>query len=141
MKKKCLNNILNTIKMFIIGNKQLLQKLNRIRQKCVQHNFIYNSSILNGKNTQTQRNMAQTYRNIYIFFYGKKTSVSNSTPCNDKRFLGANLYQQLKLYLCIGVCTFFGLIAVGLINWVKVELDWYRLVLLFLLFYLLYILF
>ena len=24
---------------------------------------------------------------IYIF-YGKKTSVSNSTPCNDKRFLG-----------------------------------------------------
>ena len=23
-----------------------------------------------------------------FFFYGKKTSVSNSTPCNDKRFLG-----------------------------------------------------
>ena len=21
-------------------------------------------------------------------FYGKKTTVSNSTPCNDKRFLG-----------------------------------------------------
>ena len=24
----------------------------------------------------------------YFFFNGKKTSVSNSTPCNDKRFLG-----------------------------------------------------
>ena len=22
------------------------------------------------------------------FFYGKKTTVSSSTPCNDKRFLG-----------------------------------------------------
>ena len=25
---------------------------------------------------------------LRLFFYGKKTSVSNSTPCNDKRFLG-----------------------------------------------------
>ena len=26
----------------------------------------------------------------YIFFYGKKTSVSNTTTCNDKRFLENN---------------------------------------------------
>ena len=34
-----------------------------------------------------------------VFFYGKKTSVSNSTPCNDKRFLGKSECEYLIAYL------------------------------------------
>ena len=61
------------------------------------------NEILNYFLTLIAQNSSENFYFILfiIFFMVKKTSVSNSTPCNDKRFLGENFNDIILVSLFV----------------------------------------